>query len=418
MNHLIKYTWKNNLLTRYGLRTTDGEDVYIVAAGREEDNTFQNARVKIGDKEWIGNVIIDDGKNHNNLQATDNTILYVTDKEDKQLFDNKIPRLCIKLPEQLIQEYNEASMGRTLLPCTESVANTNKILLHSHLSRLLIERIEDKAKHIEDLYSQCNMRWNDTLFVLLSRNFGFGIKSEIFEEWAGMLDMNALGKHRDNQLQVEAIFFGQAGLLNTEQIPSYYRNEALNSKYYNDIVKEYSFLKNKFDLKSMESKKWAFGNSTPHLRIARLAKIYCSGHCDISKIAECNSIEEIRNLFQIQPDGYWRNHLQFGGTETSGTTPLRNAQTDLIIINTVVPILYSYGKHRKEKELCNKAEDLLHSLRPEENSIIRRWREKGIVIDCAADSQALIQLNRSYCNRYRCNDCCFGYTYIKEQLLK
>ncbi len=415
MDDLIKYTWANKLLAHQELITTDSEKVEIISAGEYSENgIFRSSRVKIGDKEWVGDVIII-GNNQRQTES-DNAILYITEKADRYLIGNNTPLLQIILPQDLVQEYNKAHLGKELFPCEESITRMAPLQLHSHLSRLLIERIEEKSKHIEELYSQCNKRWNDTLFILLSRNFGFGIKGEIFEEWAKTLNMQALGKHSDNLLQIEAIFFGQAGLLDENQIPTYYREEAHRSKYYNDIVKEYKFLSNKFGLKSLAGNKWQFGNSSPHLRIARLAKIYHEGYCNISKIAECNTIEEVRKLFEAQPDGYWRNHLQFGGTETSGAAPLRNSQTDLIIINTVVPILYSYGKHRKEDELCNKAEDLLHSINAEQNSIIRRWAQKGVNIGCAADSQAFIQLSKAYCNKFRCTNCHFGYTYIKNRL--
>ena len=37
--------------------------------------------------------------------------------------------------------------------------------------------------------------------------------------------------------------------------------------------------------------------------------------------------------------------------------------------------------------------------------ITRRWTQEGVLLTCAADSQAIIQLNNSYCNKHRCEAC-------------
>ena len=79
-------------------------------------------------------------------------------------------------------------------------------------------------------------------------------------------------------------------------------------------------------------------------------------------------------------------------------------------------MLYSYGKHRYDYAICNKAEDLLHETRSEENSITRKWEQQGVHPTCAADSQALIQLNNAYCNKNRCCYCRFAQYYFKEQI--
>ena len=79
-------------------------------------------------------------------------------------------------------------------------------------------------------------------------------------------------------------------------------------------------------------------------------------------------------------------------------------------------MLYVYGKHRNDLALCSKAEDFLYSMKNEENHIVRQWRTQGMDIGCAADSQALIQLDRSYCRKCDCRNCNFAYHYIKEKL--
>ena len=216
----------------------------------------------------------------------------------------------------------------------------------NNLARLLDERFEEKRKIIERIFALCDSRWDDTLLKVAIRSFGFGIQNPVFEEWANTLDTQALGKHRDNLTQVEAILFGQAGLLDIESIPYYYREEALKCNYYNELVREYRFLSNKFGLKSIDHKMWSSGNSTPHLRIARVASLYHLGRLTISGITAAADLTDIYRLFAHPLDGYWQNHLCFGGTDTGGNGCMKQRQVDVIIINSVVPLLHIYGKHR------------------------------------------------------------------------
>jgi hypothetical protein len=284
------------------------------------------------------------------------------------------------------------------------------------MSRLLAERLEEKSRLMERIFRQSDQRWDDTLLKTTIRSFGFGIQSRVFDEWGCILNTQALGKHSDNPIQVEAIFFGQAGLLEDDSIPYYYREEAKKSKYYNELKSEYRFLQNKFNLKTLDYKEWGNGNTTPHLRIARLATLYYTKRITVSEILSKLTLTDIYSLFNSPLHGYWSNHTCFGGTETTGNGNMKQRQIDVLIINSIIPFLHIYGRHRREAELCERAEDFLYHIECEENSIIKRWRQEGVTAECAADSQALLQLTRSYCNTINCTNCPFAYHYIKSKI--
>ena len=293
-------------------------------------------------------------------------------------------------------------------PCTEIIAGLPSEQFDNSLAQLLSERLEEKRKIVERIFALCDQRWDDTLLKTAIRSFGFGIQGAVFEEWASTLNTQALGKHRDNLTQVEAILFGQAGLLDIESIPYYYREETLKSNYYNELIREYRFLSNKFGLSSMDFKKWSSGNSTPHLRIARIASLYHLGRLTISGITAAGNLTEIYRLFAHPLNGYWQNHICFGGTDTGGNGCMKQRQVDVVIINSVVPILHIYGKHRKEERYCEMGMKLLREIDPEDNSIIKKWREQGVKARNAADTQALLQLSRSYCKAKKCTECPLG----------
>ena len=428
MENIIYHIWKNRLFPYSGLHTTSGEKLYVIDNGKSNGrkNIFYNAKIRIGKSTWVGNVVLH-GKSseweqeiREDKSCIDNVILHVTMENDCSTLrkhGEEIQQLCIGYPESLKSDFHRTMEERsTNLSCARAVSQIETVRLHSILSRLLVERIEEKARAIEELHEKCAKRWEETLFKTLIKSFGFGIHTQEFAEFADIIDFQALGKHHDNSIQVEAIFFGQAGLLNEASIPYYYRDFATKNSYFNELKKEYTFLEKKFSLKSMDYRVWEKSNSAPHMRIARVAAIYHSRTFSMSSIANCDTIEELREIIATPLRGYWYNHTCFGGTETCGNYKMKERQTDVIIINAIAPLLYVYGKHRKEYTLCGKAEEYLHTLKCEENSIVRRWKEQGIKAECAADSQALLHLNKSYCSNRKCLECQFANIYIKSIL--
>ena len=418
MKGILNYIWKNRLLPRNGLHTVDGTSIEVVSYGHEggDDYLFRDTMIRIDNEVQCGNVVLGRGIN----AEDEGIILHITTEEctenSRSSTHTSVPYLCIELPHGLESEYSKAEQQQQCLQCENIIGSISKIEMNSFLSRLAVERIEEKANGIMHTFSLCNNLWDDTLFKTIARSFGFGIQSNVFEKWARNLDMNALGKHRDNLLQIEAIMFGQAGLLCEESIPHYYLKEAQGSTYYKEISREYRFLKNKFGLQEIDHKEWNCGNASPHVRIARLAALYSTRRIGISAIMACDTASEYCNIIDTTPTGYWHNHTCFGGTETTGNGGMKQRQLDVIIINAVVPTLYIYGKHRNNSAICSKAEDLLYHIKAEENSIVKKWKEKGVTVECATDSQAIIQLEKMYCRTCNCTKCRIAYHYIKDCL--
>lgn len=417
---LLHYMWKNKLISKEMLKTTKDEQIEIFNTGEEtadDLSVFKNAAIAINGKEHNGNiVIIDKNDTTKDRTQTERTILQITSHKHKAK-DENIPTLSLKLSERIIKGYNDIITG--FCPCTSIIDKMDKIHIDSYFSRLSAERMEDKAARITGLYEESDKKWDETLFRLLARNFGFGIQSDAFEKWAKTLNLTAISKHRDNLLQVEAAFFGQAGLLEEAAIPEYYKKEASETSYFKELQREYRFLTAKFNLRSIEHSVWKnISGSVPHTRIARLAMMFHENKISVSAIAETDTLEELKKLLQTQLEGYWTKHNQFGGTIIANdrSAVISTKHLNLLIINTIVPILYSYGKHRQNHILCNRSEDLLHLLPCEDNGIIRNWAKIGINANCAADTQALIQLKKEYCNKKRCPECRFVYTYLKQYI--
>ena len=45
------------------------------------------------------------------------------------------------------------------------------------------------------------------------------------------------------------------------------------------------------------------------------------------------------------------------------------------------------------------------SLKPEKNSVIKKWKNLGADIQSALDSQAFLYLYKNYCSQKKCTNC-------------
>ena len=83
--------------------------------------------------------------------------------------------------------------------------------------------------------------------------------------------------------------------------------------------------------------------------------------------------------------------------------------TDVLLINAVVPLLFSYGRYKDDEDICQRALDLLTEIPAENNSITRMWDTLNIKAQTANDSQALLQLYNQYCLNKHCLSCQIGH---------
>ena len=430
MEELLHYTWRHKLLPIGELQTTDGKEVEVIDPGLHNRNAgpdFFNAKVRIDGTMWVGNVEIHLKSadwythGHDRDPKYNNVVLHVVCEADCDVRTEDghyLPQLVVPIAGNLKHNYEELLRTDHYPPCYKIVPSLSKLTIHSWMAALQTERLEQKTQAIAEWARRCNGSWEAAYFACLARNFGFGINGDAFEQWAMNIPLQAVGKHRDDLFQVEAIFMGQAGLLEPESVPERYRDEALAEGYFTRLRKEYQYLAHKFSLQPMDYSMWRFlrlrPQNFPHIRIAQLARLYHERRSELSQLLECKTVEQLHKLLSTHVTPYWETHYTFGAaTTTHSEKHLSAASLDVIIINTAIPVLFAVGRHRQKEEYCDRAFDLLEQLRAEKNHIIRMWQECGIEIHNAGDSQALIQLKREYCDRRDCLRCRIGYEYLK-----
>jgi len=286
------------------------------------------------------------------------------------------------------------------------------------MAALQTERLGQKTEAIAEWVRRLDGSWEAAYFFTLARSFGFGINGDAFEQWALSIPLQAVGKHRDDLFQVEAFFMGQAGLLSPDSVAERHRDEALADGYFARLRNEYLYLAHKFSLQPMDHSRWRFlrlrPQNFPYIRISQLARLFHERREGLSRLLECQTVEQLHKLLQTGVTPYWETHYTFGGTESKKSEKrLSKASLDGIVINAAIPMFFAAGRHRHKEELCDRAFDLLEQLQAEKNSIVSMWQQCGLQVKSAADSQALIQLKREYCDRRDCLRCRFGYEYLK-----
>ena len=222
------------------------------------------------------------------------------------------------------------------------------------------------------------------------------------------MPLEVLAKNRDSLFKIEALLFGQSGMLNSR----------LKDEYSQRLIKEYDFLQKKYNLSPIEGFQWKFmrlrpGNF-PTIRIAQFAQlIYKSTHL-LSKIVASEKLGLLKEYFQLEASSYWDEHYSFGKKSKAKVKRMGESSFDLILINTLVPFLFVYANHQKNEELRERALSFLSQTKAEQNSIVKRYRETGITSNNAAQSQALLTLKNDYCKYLKCLDCAIGNRLIRK----
>ncbi|MEI6752957.1 MAG: DUF2851 family protein [Paludibacter sp.] len=412
---ILHFVWQNKLFTAHQLTTTDGEQVEIIDVGRNNTDAgpdFFNAKVKIGDTVWAGNVEIhvnsSDWNRHNHQSdvAYDNVVLHVIHNADDDVYrtdGERIPQLKLIFPQHIEDNYESLLIHKQWIACSDKLNQIPTIFIESWKNALLTERLEQKMNVIEQVLSATNQHWEEAFYITLARSFGFGTNSHAFESLAKSLPLTVLGKHKDNLFQLEALLFGQASLLGVDNAVSYVI----------ELRKEYDFLRSKFSLNPIDGSQWKLlrlrPDNFPHIRIAQFASLIHSSSKMFSKIVEQPEIEFLKQLFVCKPSTFWNNHYLFDTESPLKNKTLGIQSVNSILINTVVPFLFCYASHKNDELLKDKALQILEQIPSERNSVVTNWLNAGLTSTTAYDSQALLQLKKQYCDEKKCLRCRIGH---------
>lgn len=416
----LHYLWKYKKFESTNLQTTNGEAVSIKSFGTHNHNAgpdFFNAQITIGDQLWAGNVEIHIKSsdwfvhNHEVDLNYDNVILHVVWQHDTDVFrkDNTaIPALELKKYVHLsaLNNYQKLFNSKsTWINCENEINQISDFIFDNWLERLFFERLEQKAKGINTVLEQSKNNWEAVLFKLLAKNFGLKINGEAFLSVANSFDFSVVMKQQNSLQNLEALFFGQAGLLEKD----------VQDAYFLKLKKDYMFLSQKFGLKNSNVLPMQFFRlrppNFPTIRWSQLANLYAQHKNLFSKIIDCKTKEDIYDIFKVSTSEYWDTHYTFGKVSKKVSKKISTSFIDLLIINTIVPLKFCYAK-QQGKDIDEKLTQLLSQVSAEKNSIIDKFDSLNVKATSALHSQALLQLKNEYCNKNKCLQCAVGNTLL------
>ena len=420
---LLCFLWKFRLFNQKQLATETGEALGILSPGihnRESGPDFEQAKIKIGSTIWAGNIEMHlrssdwDNHRHSRDRAYNNVILHVVVENDrviKRPDGTEIPTLVVKdlIPEHIKVRYRDLIENLYRIPCENRLNSVDEFHINGWLGRVLIERLEEKSSIVFQFLDECKGSWDDAFYIMLARNFGFKINALPFELLAKSLPQTILAKHKSNSLQIEALIFGQAGFL----------ADRVEDDYFQQLQKEYYFLRKKYNLHSLDKSLWKFlrlrPNNFPTLRLAQFSALVVKSNHLLSEILETKDPASLRRLFdQLPVHPYWDNHYLFGKPSLKKSSGIGQTSVNNILLNTVALFIFAYGKRTGVPSLVSRAIEILEGLPFEENQITAIFTEIGVKKRGADLSQALLQQKKRYCDTKRCLDCGIGTKLINQ----
>ena len=418
----LHFLWKYKLFQSDSLFTEEGESIQIVNPGRHNTNAgpdFFDARIRIGDTLWAGNIEIhqrasDWNKHgHQNDPVYRNTILHVVSLSDIQVFNDLgscVPVLVIRWPHWIEDNYEMLIKSQDWIGCASLLYQVDPFRIKFFLNGIVIERLKQKIEAISKVLTETKGDWGETFYCMLARNFGLKENALPFEMVARSLPQSVLARHHDSLFQIEALLFGQAGLLG---------EELFGDEYYLELRKEYRFLAVKYGLKPIEGHLWKFmrmhpGNF-PTIRLAQFAMLIHHSKGLFSAVIEANNLEDLQQLFMVKASDYWDSHYSFNKPSVNRKKVFGDQIFSLIVINVVVPFYFLYGESQNKLFLKDRALVILEQMPAENNSAISRWTGAGIIAANALESQALLHLQRNYCEPRKCLDCTIGHKIIVHE---
>lgn len=413
---LLSYFWKLQRFRKENLCTTDGEPVSVIYPGllnKDSGPDFLHARLRIGNTLWVGNVELHvkssdwDKHGHSSDPNYENVILHVVYQSDMDL-NLAVPELEMMpfLDQHSLLQAEDWQKSLDPIPCSSQLKTHPEYLNILWKERLLIERLEQKSERILEIVERHLGDWEASFFEIIAHYFGLKVNTLPFEMLARSIPLKLIRKYANNREEMEALFFGQAGML---------ENEARDG-FHSSLKDRYHLQKTIHHLEPIALQHWKFLRlrpaNFPTRRISQMATLFFQSPELFQELLSATQTKEMEALFRLAYHEYWEDHVRFGHPCKPVKNDLGAETIQLLLGNAVLPFLFVYAESRAIPDLREKTLEAFHHLRKEENKIIRLWKERKVVAASFGESQALLQLYTNYCSVKRCLDCQVGNRFL------
>ncbi|HEV3414774.1 MAG TPA: DUF2851 family protein [Puia sp.] len=370
---LLHFIWRYRYFNHRELTTEGGEPLLIHHPGElntDQGPDFSNARITIGDTLLEGPVELH-GKSsdwlrhkHSGDPHYQKVILHVVWLNDIAIPPDGIPVLALhdRVSNLLLPRYQQFMTARSYVPCApllsaDMAANLSTpgaaIPWPAFRQFLLLQRLQTRTRFIRSLLDEHRPHWEEVIFQLVARSLGQPVNGDAFLAIAQSIPLSYLLRRRTDPARLEALFLDQATRLDPPL--SFFRMRPAHH---------------------------------PHIRLKQLAGILNLHTGWFTTLLESDHPPALLDTLDVKGLGIQTKHS--------------------ILINAFIPFLYAYGTLRQESQKCAKSLRWLEQTAPENNTVIRRWRQLGLPAASAADTQALLELRKNYCSEKKCLDCAIG----------
>ena len=418
----LHYLWKNRLFGFLDSQTTDGEPLKIVFPGyhnKDAGPDFKQAVIWIGDMKWAGDVEVHIRSSdwyrhkHQEDEKYKSVILHVVYEHDmvvERTPNEQYPTLELKgrISDDMFQRYQDLVDSPETLACGHDLENINPLTLRSCLSSLAIDRLLRKQGAVMEVVKDCAYDWTEALYRLLAVSFGFKTNADAFELLAKSLPYKIIAKHSDSELQVNALLFGQAGLLEVPEL----------DVYYDSLKYEYDYLRYKYQLMPIGERHWKLlrlrPQNFPCMRLAQFSSLLVGTPNLMNAFIRFESVDQLKKQLSVSAGSYWRTHYHFGKMTSEHGVSMGETAVSSLLINTLVPFLFGYYRFSGQDGLMEKPVYILEQLPFENNLLTRVFQDTPFPRESALDSQALIEMQTNFCKKKRCIECTVGEKVIRN----
>jgi len=408
-HHLQQY-WLHNAISLEGLTTISGLPLRIIHPGLhnlDQGPDFTNARIKIGDVEWVGKIEVhiyasDWFKHFHNVDSHyQSIILHVVWKNDLPEFDvSPVVELSRFLDEGFLLNKPDANQVSVLHCSGEEVIHID-VSKYEELFGLGLKRVSRQKERVLEYVSKNKNDFSAALWHLVFRAFGRSTNADFFEALFNSIPIHYLRLYGFETRKIEALLFGQAGLL----------HDKFEDDYPIQLNKEYRLLKSRHGLKPVFEKVKFLRmrpRNFPTIRIAQLCAFYNKNMALASALLTVDEIEEGFRLFDVIHNRYWDNHFLFDRLSVDQFKEIGYGLRQQIILNAFIPFLLIYGEYHDQQNQVQKAMNWMTKLKPEQNSIVSEFSKLGFCSSSMIDTQSLLELYTSRCIHHYCADCIRG----------
>lgn len=413
---LLQFIWEQRLFDEQDLRTEDGAPVEVMDPGQRGAGSgpdLHGAHLVIGGQRWAGTVEVhvragewyDHG--HHEDPAYDTVVLHVVwahDRDARTASGRCPPTVVLRervAPERLAL-CERLLRSRGWVPCAGGLAGVPKAVVERCLNELLIERLERKVAAVAHLHASLGHDPWATAYHMLLRGLAGPMNAEAGGMLAHSLPVRTLLKARHDLFRLEALLFGQSGLIPSDATGSYPAS----------LRMEHALLARSHGLSPMPVVAWRMGGvrpgSFPTVRLAQFALFFHAHGDAIVDLLRNAGKEELQRAFAVEAEGYWRMHHHFGRPSPPGAKRPGRALVEHLVINTVIPFRLAFARRAGRAQAQEEVLRLLGSLPAENNAVVRGWARAGLPVRSAAGSQALLELRAARCRQRRCLSCVIG----------